>query len=54
MGKEADPAQDSSASEQEHAEQATDGEAKGTPDSGRHQSETAIHRIDDGKAAPKP
>ena len=51
MGKEADPAQDSNASEQEHAEQASEGEAKGTPDSGRHQSETAVHR-DPAEGAP--
>ena len=44
MGKEADPTQDSSASEQEHAEQASEGEAKGLPDSGRHESETVVHR----------
>lgn len=50
MGKEADPAQQSSATETDHAEQAAAGEAKGTPDSGRHQSETAVHR--DAEAEP--
>ena len=44
MGKDADPAKDSSPSEQEHADHAANGESKGTPDSGRHQSETAVHR----------
>lgn len=51
MGKEADPNQESSATEQEHAEQAAAGEAKGTPDSGRHQSETAVHRQGDATPA---
>ncbi len=44
MGKEADPAQKSSPTEAGHAEQAAEGESKGTPDSGRHQTETAVHR----------
>ncbi len=44
MGKEADPEQNSSPAEADHAEQAAEGEAKGTPDSGRHQAETAVHR----------
>ena len=54
MGKEADPAQDSSATERQHAEQASDGEAKGTPDSGRHESETAVHRSPADGAPAKP
>ena len=51
MGKEADPAQPSSATEADHAEQAAQGEAKGTPDSGRHQTETAVHRDADATPA---
>lgn len=54
MGKEADPAQDSSATEQQHAEQAAEGEAKGTPDSGRHEAETAVHRDKAGSTPAKP
>ena len=44
MGKEADPTQQSNPSEVGHAEQAAEGESKGTPDSGRHQAETAVQR----------
>ena len=51
MGKEADPDQKSSPSEVDHADQAAQGEAKGTPDSGRHQSETVVHRDAETEAA---
>ena len=51
MSKEAEPAQPSSAKEVDHAEQAAEGEAKGTPDSGRHQAETAVHRDADTSPA---
>lgn len=54
MGKEANPAQDSSATEKQHAEQAAGGEAKGTPDSGRHETETVVHRDEAAGSSAKP